>query len=243
MLAAFRYRVYPKPGQGRLLKSHLSALCGLYNALRDLKLDRWRREHVSLSENDLRRTALDLRRSDEGLRCIHNQVVQNVATKVYTAFKNYFEGRARFPKRKNVRRYRSLTYPQSGFRLCGKVVRKGKRTELKGMLYLSKVGYVRIFMHRPLEGRIKNVTVKYNAGERYAVFVCEVPDRPKTQIEEVPQERIRGATSGCTNFSPCQRAPSPTTRGSLEGRRTKSRDSKKSYRGLRRTPITTGDLR
>ena len=111
-----------KPRQGRLLKSHLSALCQLYNTLRDIKIEKWRREHTSLSEDDLRQIALDMRKRNEGLQEIHSQVVQNVATRVYTAFRNHLEGRARFPKRKNAKRYRSLTYPQSGFRLCGKVV-------------------------------------------------------------------------------------------------------------------------
>jgi len=139
VLAAFRYRIYTKPRQGRLLEGHLSALCGLYNKLRDLKIERWRREHASLSENDLRQTTLEMRRKDEDLKSIHSQVVQNVATRVYTAFENYLEGRARFPKRKKEKRYRSLTYPQSGFKICGKIIEKGSRTELKGKLYFSKV--------------------------------------------------------------------------------------------------------
>ena len=202
MLATFRYRMYPKPGQERLLKSHLSSLCQFYNTLRDLKIEKWRREHASLSENDLRQIALDIRRTNEGLqeKEIHSQVVQNVATKVYTAFRNYFEGRARFPKRKNAKRYRSLTYPQSGFRAFGKVVERKNRTELKGKLYLSKIGFVRVFMHRPLEGRIKNLTVKYDAGEWYAVFICEVPDRPKRPIEGIPEDNIKGGDLGLINF-------------------------------------------
>jgi len=200
VLAAFRYRLYPKPGQERLLKSHLSALCQLYNTLRDIKIERWRREHVSLSENDLRQIALDTRRTNEGLQEIHSQVVQSVATRVSTAFRNYLEGRARFPKRKKERRHRSFTYPQSGFRVCGKVVEKKNRTELKGRLYLSKVGHVRIFMHRPLEERIKNVTVKYDAGDWYVAFICELPDRPKIPLEEVPQYRIKGGDLGLERF-------------------------------------------
>jgi len=58
-----------------------------------------------------------MRKRDERLKEIHSQVVQNVTTRVSTAFKNYLEGRARFPKRKKERRYRSFTYPQSGFKL------------------------------------------------------------------------------------------------------------------------------
>jgi hypothetical protein len=72
VLAAFRYRIYPKPGQERLLKSHLSALCRLYNELRDLRINTWREKHASLSENDLRRIALDKRRNDERLKEIHS---------------------------------------------------------------------------------------------------------------------------------------------------------------------------
>ncbi|MGC8936216.1 MAG: hypothetical protein ACP5KV_02465, partial [Candidatus Methanomethylicaceae archaeon] len=45
---------------------------------------------------------------------VHSQVVQNVATRVYTAFKNYFDKRARFPKHNKESKYRSFTYPQSG---------------------------------------------------------------------------------------------------------------------------------
>ena len=200
MLAAFRYRICPKPGQGRLLKSHLSALCQLYNELRDLKINTWKEKHASLSEEELRQAALDMRKNDERLKEMHSQVVQNVATRVYTAFKNYFDKRSRFPKRKKVHKYRSFTYPQSGFKLCGKVVEKGSRTELNGKLYLSKIGHVRIFMHRPLNGRTKNLTVKYDAGEWYAAFICEIPDRPRVQLEDVQQGRIKGGDLGLINF-------------------------------------------
>lgn len=132
MLVAFKYRVYPKAWQGRLLKSHLAALCMLYNGLRDMKLEIWKAKHVSLNKNNLRQIALEKRRRDRSLREIHSQVVQHIATRVARAFRDYFEGRARFPKHKKARKYRSLTYPQSGFKLCGEIVKKGNRTELKG---------------------------------------------------------------------------------------------------------------
>jgi len=186
--------------QGRLLKSHLATLCTLYNALRDLKMDVWKRRHVSLELDDLRQIALEKRRNDRDLQGIHSQVVQHVAARVYRAFKNYFEGRARFPKHKKLKKYRSLTYPQSGFKLCGEVVEKGKRTEVKGTLYLSKIGYVRIFMHRPLRGVIKNLTVKYDAGEWYAIFICETPDKPKKPIREITDDRVEGGDLGLLQF-------------------------------------------
>ncbi|KPV62854.1 MAG: putative transposase [Candidatus Bathyarchaeota archaeon BA1] len=182
------------------MKSCLAMLCWLYNELRDLKVNTWKEQHVSLNDDDLRLAALKKRRRDQGLQRTHSQVVQHVATRVYTAFKNYFEGRARFPKRKKVKKYRSLTYPQSGFKLRGSVVEKGKRTELRGKLYLSKIGYVRIFMHTPLEGKVRNLTIKYEAGEWYAIFICEVPDHSKRPLEQIANERIKGGDLGLLQF-------------------------------------------
>ena len=200
MLVAFKYRMYPKAWQEGLLKSCLATLCMLYNELRDLKINTWKEGRVSLEENDLRQIALEKRKRDKGLQAIHSQVVQHVATRVYTAFKNYFEGRARFPKRRKVKKYRSLTYPQSGFKLDGEVVEKGRRTELRGKLYLSKIGYIRIFMHRPLRGKVRNLTVKYDAGKWYAISICEVPDQPKKPVEHVSDGRIKGGDLGLQQF-------------------------------------------
>ncbi len=188
MLLAYKYRIYPKVGQGRLMKSHLSALCELYNKLRDLKIGTWKQEHVSLSRTDLRLKALELRGEDENLQGIHSQVVQSVATRLARLFKNYFEGRARFPKQKHARKYLSFTYPQSGFKLYN------------NQLYLSGIGNVRIFMHRPMEGEVKTLTVKYNAGQWYVVFACKIPNQEKTPIEQIPGERIKGGDIGLIKF-------------------------------------------
>jgi len=188
MLLAYKYHIYPKVGQERLMKSHLSMLCELYNTLRDLKIDTWKQKHISLSRTNLRLKALELRRRNERLKEIHSQVVQSVATRLARSFKIYFEGRARFPKHKHPKKYLSFTYPQTGFKLCN------------NKLYLSGIGNVRIFMHRPMEGQVKTLTVKYNAGQWYAVFTCKIPDREKTLIEQIPDGRIKGGDMGLIKF-------------------------------------------
>ena len=188
MLLAYKYRIYPKAWQERLMKSHLSALCELCNTLRDLKIGLWKQKHISLSRTDLRLKALGLRRENERLREIHSQVVQSVATRLARSFKNYFEGRARFPKRKHPKKYLSFTYQQSGFKLCNNT------------LYLSGVGHVRVFTHRPMEGEVETLTVKCNAGQWYAIFVCKISDRKKTLIEQISDERIKGGDVGLMKF-------------------------------------------
>ena len=186
-LRTFRYHLYPTEEQEAVMGGQLRTLCSLYNLLRNEKITK----HLSL--NKLRMMALEHRGN------VHSQAAQNVASRVNSAFKNYFEGRTRFPKPKQAEKYRSMTYPQSGFRLEGKMVKRGKRTELAGKLYVSKIGHVRIFMHRPLEGKVKTVTVKHEADGWHACFSCEADEPQKKPIEQA-LERVAGGDLGLKKF-------------------------------------------
>lgn len=57
--------------------------------------------------------------------------------------------KAGFPRFKYRRRYNSITYTQSGFKI-----------DYNNNLQLSKLGTLRMFMHRKINGKIKTVTVK-----------------------------------------------------------------------------------
>ena len=187
-LRTFKYRLYPNEEQETAMDSQLRTLCSLYNLLRSEK----REKHSSL--NSLRKLALEHRGN------VHSQAAQNVASRVNSAFKNYFEGRAKFPKPKKEEKYKSMTYPQSGFRLEGKIVKRGKRTELVGKLYISKVGHVRIFLHRPLEGKVKTLTVKREADGWHACFSCEADEPQKKPLWQIPIERVAGGDLGLKKF-------------------------------------------
>ena len=47
MFSAFRYRLYPKPGQEMRLNRSLLSLCDLYNDLKVEEMRRYREEHKS----------------------------------------------------------------------------------------------------------------------------------------------------------------------------------------------------
>jgi putative transposase len=58
-----------------------------------------------------------------------------------------------------------FTYPQAGFKLEG------------SKLVLSKIGSIRIFRHREVEGKIKTCNIKKdNLNHWYAILVSEIPD-------------------------------------------------------------------
>jgi putative transposase len=199
---AYKYRIYPNREQEMLLRRSLLSLCNLYNKLREMKIRKYKEDGTNLTLNYLRKIALEERRNSKELQSIHSQVVQEVADRVYNAFDRFFEGIARFPRYKNPKKYRSLTYTQSGFRLVANNNNNSK-------LYLSKIGYVRIFMHRPLEGKVVRLTVKYEAGEWYAIFIVEKEVlEPNTNtktiiddiIDTIPDNRIKAIDLGINNF-------------------------------------------
>ena len=172
------------------LKRSLLALCSLYNKLRAKKIETYRQKGCSLTRTDLRAIALEERRNDAELQSVYSQVVQNVADRVAVAFKNFFEGRARFPKTKQPRKYLSITYPQSGCKI---------NPDRK--LHLSGIGPVRIFMHRPLLGEVERLTIKREASEWYAVFITQREAPSKPPVDTVPEERIRGVDLGLEKFA------------------------------------------
>src|SRR6266571_8696440 len=190
MLSAFKYRIYPKDEQEMRLNRSLLSLCNLYNDLKAEEMRRYREEHRSTSQTKFRALALDARRHDDELRETHSQVVQNVGDRIHRSFRNFFERRARFPRWKKPHRYNSLTYPQSGFKLSPE----------KG-LYLSGIGDVRIFVHRPLLGKVKRLTIKREADGWYAIFITEREAPQRKPLSEIPTVRVRGADMGLTEFA------------------------------------------
>jgi putative transposase len=89
-----------------------------------------------------------------------------------------------FPRFRAAHRFNSLTYPQLGFRVADR------------HLHVSKVGAVKIKLHRPIEGRIKTLTLKREAGQWFACFSGEVEPRPLP-----PSTESIGLDVGLTHFA------------------------------------------
>jgi putative transposase len=92
--------------------------------------------------------------------------------------------KAGFPRFRTSRRFDSLTYPQLGFAVEGR------------HLNLSKVGAVKIKLHRPIDGTIKTLTIKRESGKWYACFSVEVEPAPlPASVESI------GIDVGLTHFA------------------------------------------
>ena len=80
------------------------------------------------------------------------------------AYQNFFAGHGCHPRFKSRRGKQAIRYPQHV-----KVDLDARRT------YLPKVGWVKTIFHRPLEGKLKNMTVsKTKSGRYHSSFQVEV---------------------------------------------------------------------
>jgi putative transposase len=164
----WKFRLYPTAAQSARLEWHLR-LCGeLYNAAAQLP-------------------AIKAERPDVG--GVYSQVLQDVLHRVDRAFGGFFArvrrgDRPGFPRFRSAHRFDSLTYPQLGFRVHGR------------HLHISKIGPVKIKLHRPIEGRIKTLTITREAGKWFACFSCDVEPQPLPHSTE-----SIGLDVGLTHFA------------------------------------------
>jgi len=173
---AYKFRAYSSKTTARVLETQLRVACKLYNTLLHTEEEEYKKNKHSMSRNELRQLALDLRKLNPEFQSLHSQVAQQVAERLYQARQRFFEGLANKPRVKKPHRYLSLVYPQSGWRLSNiRVVGQGGNKKKRARLYLSKIGFFTLVMHRdfPLE-RVCQVCIKLNpSGRIYVVFLVE----------------------------------------------------------------------
>jgi putative transposase len=88
---------------------------------------------------------------------------------------NKKEKKAGYPRFKPVSRYNSFTYPQGGFKILP-----------NGHVKVSKIGKLRVFMHRKISGTIKTLTIKKDrVGDWFVIVTVTSRESPDSRpIEE-----------------------------------------------------------
>ena len=167
-MIAFKYKLKPSRKIIAIFDSWLVALCELYNAALQERRDAYRMAGVSISKSDQEKQLPEIKQENPRLARIHSQVTQEALRRVDLAFQHFFrrvrEGQVPgFPRFRSRSRYDSFTYKQSGFKFNQKTKK----------LHLSKIGSVKVFLSRPVEGVIKTCTIKREADGWYVIFAVE----------------------------------------------------------------------
>jgi len=170
----YKYRLFPSRAQTTRMNGTLALLCELYNAGLQERRDAYRLERMSIRYIEQANQLPEIKESRPELSEIHSQVLQDVLRRLDKAFQNFFrrvkerKEKAGFPRFRSYKRYDSFTYTQSGFALAD------------GKLRLSKIGSLRIKRHRPIEGKIKTLTITRTAtGKWFACFSVEMEVQPQ----------------------------------------------------------------
>ncbi|OKH18657.1 transposase, partial [Hydrococcus rivularis NIES-593] len=115
-----------------------------------------------------------------------SQALQQSLKNLEKALKNFFEGRAKFPRFKSRSHKQTIAYPQR--------VSVTKNGDVK----LPKIGEVRAKIARPIAGKIKTVTVSKTSTEKYfASILMEIPER---ELPDISNLKISGIDVGCIDL-------------------------------------------
>jgi putative transposase len=169
----FKYRLYPSNAQIVALDGQLAEACNLYNAALQERRDAYRLSHTSINYYDQANQLKEIRANGD-LALANFSCCQDVLRRVDKAFKAFFarikrSQKSGYPRFRAASRYDSITFPSYG---------DGCRLLDTGKLRVQGVGQIKLKLHRPIEGNIKTVMVKREAGKWYAVFSVECEAKP-----------------------------------------------------------------
>lgn len=175
IVKCFKYRLLPTGVQEAAFRQFAGCRRFVWNWALARKQETYKATGKSLNYNMLASELVELKRQPDTafLKECHSQVLQQGLMDLESAFKNFFERRAKFPRFKSKKRTpHTFRIPQNIRIVDGKVS-------------IPKIGLVNAKVHRPLEGTVKSATVKQEAsGEWYVMFVSHI-EQPDVAVHSV----------------------------------------------------------
>jgi len=194
MKLTFKYPVYPTKTQEHTLFAWFEHLCELQNSARNNRKFAYETEGRFISQGEQEKLLRVARAKYDDFREVPQDFQVSVLKRVDKAFaafrKRCKEGAAKkgYPRYKT--RVRSVTWCLRKHKVKDKTTGGFKRVRQNPIietdfrhnrLKVPKLGEVKIYMHRPLQGDPKEVTIVKKASGWYAHILCEIPDTPKVE--------------------------------------------------------------
>ncbi len=186
---AVKVRLYPTPEQQVLLSQHFGCARWWWNYALNKSIETYKKTGKSLGQSALNAFLPHLKKAEETvwLSECYSQVLQATTLNLTTAYKNFFAGRARFPRYKSKHGKQSIQYPQNVKVFEGLVQFPGK------------VGKIKAKLHRDIEGIIKTVTVSLEPSGKYfaSILTEDKGENPTVSTEG----KVIGIDLGLTHFA------------------------------------------
>ena len=187
MILTFRYPVYPTKTQENTLGIWLEHLCELQNSARHDRKVAWETEAEKVSLYTQQKKLTVARKKYADFREVPQDMQVCALERNDKAFDGFYrrceEGAAKKGYPRHRKSIKSMSWKLRLHKLkTGDRVRQNpiRETAWKhDRLKVPKLGEVKIYMHRPLQGDPTGVTLVKKASGWYAHITCELPDTPK----------------------------------------------------------------
>lgn len=171
MQKTFKHRLYPNRKQREILAAQLEMCRELYNAGLQERIESYKITGKGATWLQQQAQLPAIKEVRPEFKTLHAHTLQAVLIRLNKSFQNFFRrvkaGQTPgFPRFKSRRRFNSLVFTPTAFKVEGSHVK------------LSKVGNVKIKMHRALPENHGTLFLKQICGAWYACFSCEVAVQP-----------------------------------------------------------------
>jgi putative transposase len=186
---AYRFELRPDGAQERLMRRSCGCRRAVFNKGLALQIARRAAGERHLSYQDLCKhlTAWKAETDTAWLKEAYSQVLQQALKDLDRAYRNFFEGRADFPRFKRKGRDDAFRHPQ-----------RVRLDQPNGRIFIPKLGWMRYRASRFVEGEIGQVTVSVKAGTWFVSVQTEreveAPVHPSTTLVGIDVGVARFAT-------------------------------------------------
>lgn len=161
--SGFKYRIYPNQEQQDKLAVQFGHTRFVYNLYLATRRDYYAATGKSSGYHDCANDLTKLKKEADHawLKEADSQALQQSLKDLDAAFGRFFKGLGGYPKFKSRHHKQSYRYPQR-FKLN------------ESRIYLPKVGWVKIVLHRAIRGKMKSCTVsRTKTGKYFVSMLCE----------------------------------------------------------------------
>jgi len=190
MVISYKYRIYPNKATEQKLNEALDTCRWLYDRLLQ-EMNEAKESGIALGKLDTQNMIPSLKLVNPNLRKVYSKALQMVNYTLWSNIKSLSASKKNGRKIGHLRFkgkgwYKTINYNQSGFKI----------DQDHSLLHLSKIGDIKIKLHRKIEGTIKAVLIKKSGKEWYAVVQTE----PETSMPD-PETRTVGLDVGLKSFA------------------------------------------
>ena len=191
-MKAYKYRIYPNGEQKVLIEKHFGCARFTYNWALALQQKYYDEHKKSLRRKDIQDQLVSMKKQEQysWLNEVNSQTLLSGLLHVYTAFGNFFKGRAKFPK------FKSKKIPQRSYQ-CPQ---HGSVDFEKGTLNLPKLKGIKAVFSRQFDGKIKTVTISKTATGKYYASILVETNQAKVTASIIESDKTIGIDLGLNHL-------------------------------------------